>query len=60
MSISWRDLWAFVTVKGVGPLGEDVGKSVDTQSWGSAVTVQVKVPIKDSSGDHPANFTCVN
>ena len=47
-SISWRDMWALVTVKGGEPLAEDVGKSADIQSWGPSVMVQVTVPIQDS------------
>ncbi|XP_064386754.1 protein O-linked-mannose beta-1,2-N-acetylglucosaminyltransferase 1-like [Halichondria panicea] len=56
-SLSWRDMWALVTVKGAGPIAEDVGKSVDTASWGSKVTLDATVPLKDSAAfecDWPA------
>ena len=51
-SLSWRDMWALVTVKGAGPIAEDVGKSVDTASWGSKVTLDATVPLKDSAGNN--------
>lgn len=47
-SISWRDMWAFVTVKGGAVIGEDVGKSVDVNTWGPPVNLQVTIPLADS------------
>ena len=49
-SLSWRDMWAFVTVKGGEVIGEDVGKSVDVHSWGMPVTLHVTLPLTDSGG----------
>ncbi len=49
-SISWRDMWALVTVKGAEAIAEDVGKSIDTASWGSKVTVDATISLKDASG----------
>ncbi len=43
-------MWALVTVKGAGPIAEDIGKSVDTASWGSKVTLDATIPLKDSAG----------
>ncbi len=47
-TLSWRDMWVFMTVKGGAVLGEDVGKSVDVQSWGLPVTLYVTIPLADS------------
>ena len=47
-SLSWRDMWALVTVKGGAPVGEDVGRSHDLQSWGLPVEIHVTVPLQDS------------
>ena len=47
-SLSWRDMWALVTIKGAKPLGEDVGKSLDISQWGPPVHISVTVPTSDS------------
>ena len=41
-------MWVLVTVKGGDPVGEDVGRSHDTQSWGPPVELQVTLPLQDS------------
>ena len=41
-------MWALVTVKGGAPVGEDVGRSHDLQSWGLPVELHVTVPLQDS------------
>ena len=48
-SLSWRDMWALVVVKGGegGVVGEDIGKSPNVQSWGGTVNLQVTVPLAD-------------
>ena len=48
-SVSWRDMWALVVVKGGegGVVGEDIGKSPAVQSWGAAVNLRVTVPLTD-------------
>ena len=48
-SLSWRDMWALVAVKGGegGVVGEDVGKSASVQSWGITVNLKVTVPLTD-------------
>ena len=48
-SLSWRDMWALVVVKGGegGVVGEDVGKSPNPQTWGNAVNLRVTVPLTD-------------
>ena len=47
-SLSWRDMWALVTVKGGDPVGEDVGKAQDLQNWGLPVELHVTLPLQDS------------
>lgn len=45
-------MWAFVTVKGGDPVGEDIGKALDVQSWGASVTLAVTLPLSDSGEPH--------
>lgn len=47
-SISWRDMWAVVLVKGGEVIGEDVGRAADPSSWGSPLTLSVTLPLHDS------------
>jgi len=42
-------MWAFVTIRGGKPLGEDVGKAVNVQTWGPPVTLEVTIPLTDSA-----------
>ncbi|CAI8053573.1 Protein O-linked-mannose beta-1,2-N-acetylglucosaminyltransferase 1 [Geodia barretti] len=50
-SLSWRDMWALVVVKGGegGVVGEDVGKSPNPTTWGNAVNLRVTVPLTDDA-----------
>lgn len=50
-------MWAFVTVKGGDPVGEDIGKAVNVQSWGAPVTLAVTLPLSDSSEPHTAQYS---
>lgn len=46
--ISWRDMWAFIAVKGSGPgaqWGEKVSKSPNFSSWGKVVRLKADVPL---------------
>ena len=49
-NLGWRDMWAFVGVKGGEVFGEDMGKSVDVSQWGLPVTLQVSLPPAQSGG----------
>ncbi len=48
-----------MTVKGAGPIAEDVGKSLDTASWGSKVTLDATVLLKDSAGDNDNHVSSI-
>ena len=56
--ISWRDMWAFVTLKGStssskkSALGESLSKSPDFSSWGQIVRLRAEVPL---SSPHEVN-----
>lgn len=50
-TLSWRDMWVFVTIKGGEPVAEDVGKAVDVQSWGLPVELHVTLPLSHSLVD---------
>ena len=58
--ISWRDMWAFVTLKGSNSmkeksqtaLGESLSKSPDFSSWGQIVRLRAEVPL---SSPHEVN-----
>ncbi len=45
--IGWRDMWAFVTIKGAPKrlLGESLSKSPDFSSWGQNVILRSEVPL---------------
>lgn len=45
--IGWRDMWAFVTIKGSPKrlLGESLSKSPDFSSWGQNVVLRSEVPL---------------
>ncbi len=47
-SLSWRDMWALVAVKGGGAIGEDIGKSEDVKLWGGAVHLTVTISASKS------------
>lgn len=47
-SLSWRDMWALVAVKGGGAVGEDVGKSPAPKEWGPPVHLTVSVSPPDA------------
>lgn len=47
-SLSWRDMWALVAVKGGGAVGEDVGKCPDPKEWGAPVHLTVTVSKPES------------
>ncbi|KAL5487412.1 hypothetical protein EMCRGX_G020007 [Ephydatia muelleri] len=71
-SLSWRDMWAFVAVKGGEALAEDVGKSVSLETWGLAVHLKVSVAVKspndpalmcewpDTPTNHKRRMFCAN
>ena len=44
-SVKWRYTWAFVTIKGGSSLGEDVGRNVSQNKWGTPVNIHVNVPL---------------
>ena len=48
-NIGWRDMWAFVTIKGKSgnsaALGESLSKSPDFSSWGEKVLFRAEVPL---------------
>jgi len=45
-------MWGFVTIRGGKPLGEDVGKAVNVQTWGPPVILEVTIPLTDSGMSH--------
>lgn len=49
--IGWRDMWAFVTIKGSPKrlLGESLSKSPDFSSWGQNVVLRAEVPLASLS-----------
>lgn len=50
-SLYWRDMWAFVTIKGGKALGEKLAKSTDVAKWGDKVSLKTTVelaPIADT------------
>lgn len=48
--LGWRDMWAMVTRKGDRLYGEMLSKSSDLSSWGSAVQLEVEVPLFPNEG----------
>ncbi|GFO13328.1 protein o-linked-mannose beta-1,2-n-acetylglucosaminyltransferase 1 [Plakobranchus ocellatus] len=47
-NIWYRDMWAFVTIKGGTKVGEKHTKAPDLNSWGEKAELRVKVPLADS------------
>ncbi|GFS24644.1 protein O-linked-mannose beta-1,2-N-acetylglucosaminyltransferase 1 [Elysia marginata] len=47
-SIWYRDMWAFVTVKGGKKIGEKHSKAPNLNSWGERVELKAEVPLIDS------------
>ena len=47
LQMGWRDMWAFVTIKGSPKraLGESLSKSPDFSSWGQTVVLRAEVPL---------------
>lgn len=42
-------MWALVTIKGGVAVGEDVGKSVNTQEWGAEVRLTLSISTPDTT-----------
>ena len=53
--LNWRDMWAFVTIKGGHVFGEQVAKSPDFNSWGNPILLRAEVPLVPVQGEHSAN-----
>ncbi|KAL3870054.1 hypothetical protein ACJMK2_042671 [Sinanodonta woodiana] len=54
--LNWRDMWAFITVKGGKKIAEGHSKSASLSSWGDKVTLASHIPLvslKESECDWP-------
>ena len=44
-SLEFRDMWTFVTVKGVNAIGEAIQKRVSSEDWARDLHLRVNVPL---------------
>ncbi|CAL1544988.1 unnamed protein product [Lymnaea stagnalis] len=49
-SLGYRDMWAFVAVKGGAKIGEKHSKAANLNSWGERVELKVEVPLVEAGG----------